>query len=204
MRNLLATCLAMFCVTMICNAQSPCSSVIDKDVVTVVDTKGQAVRLTTDTGDCDKDADKDGIADADDKCPSVPGVKENGGCPAVDEETREALAVTVRDLRFKTGSAELEEDSKKILDKLAVILLKPEHKLYKISIEGHTDNTGSDEINNKLSADRANAAMNYLIKDGVPAGRLKSAGFGSSKPMASNDSEEGRKKNRRVEFNVFF
>lgn len=203
MKQIILVCAAVVAVIFSANAQSPCSSVIDTDKVVVTDASGKAVLLTSDKpGGCD--ADNDGIADTEDVCPSIPGTAANKGCPEIDDETREALAVTVRDLRFKTGSAELETTSLVILDRLAVILNKPEHKYYKVSIEGHTDNTGTDEINNKLSADRAASAMNYLIKDGVAPSRLRAKGYGSTRPIATNETPEGRRKNRRVEFNVFF
>ena len=69
----------------------------------------------------------------------------------------------------------------------------------RLEIHGHTDNVGEDEYNMKLSERRASAVVNYLIQNGISSSRLEYKGFGSSKPIASNDTEEGRQENRRVE-----
>ena len=71
-----------------------------------------------------------------------------------------------------------------------------------IAVYGHTDSVGSDEANLLLSKARAKSCMDYLIAHGVPAKRLQSQGFGESKPIDTNDTPEGRAKNRRVEFKV--
>jgi outer membrane protein OmpA-like peptidoglycan-associated protein len=68
-----------------------------------------------------------------------------------------------------------------------------------VVIEGHTDITGTDAYNNKLSQQRANAVMKYMVENGINANRIKAQGFGKSKPIASNKTKEGRQKNRRVE-----
>jgi outer membrane protein OmpA-like peptidoglycan-associated protein len=73
-----------------------------------------------------------------------------------------------------------------------------------LSINGHTDNTGGDDLNLKLSQDRADAAKQYLVNQGISADRITAIGYGSSKPIQSNDTEEGRSKNRRVEFKLKF
>jgi len=71
-----------------------------------------------------------------------------------------------------------------------------------VSIEGHTDNMGSEEYNDKLSKDRARSVVDYLVRHNVDKGRLISTGFGLTKPIATNDTDEGRQKNRRVEFHI--
>ena len=68
------------------------------------------------------------------------------------------------------------------------------------SIQGHTDNVGSNEANLKLSQDRAESVRTYLISKKLPANRVTSVGFGESRPLASNDTEDGKAQNRRVEF----
>ena len=73
---------------------------------------------------------------------------------------------------------------------------------YNLSIEGHTDNTGGQEINEKLSESRAKACYDYLVSKGIPASRLKYKGFGQSRPIANNNTYSGRTLNRRVEFNM--
>ena len=71
-----------------------------------------------------------------------------------------------------------------------------------VEIEGHTDNVGTDAMNQKLSNDRAKAVRDYLVSKSISSKRLKTVGYGKSKPIASNDSEEGRAQNRRVEFTI--
>lgn len=99
-------------------------------------------------------------------------------------------------VHFNTGSADIKSESFGELDKIAEILKKYPRII--AAIEGHTDNTGSDEINLKLSKDRAASVKNYLIKQGVDAEQLSSEGFGPNRPIATNDTEEGRAQNRRV------
>ncbi|MBM4128497.1 MAG: hypothetical protein FJ243_00070 [Nitrospira sp.] len=74
----------------------------------------------------------------------------------------------------------------------------------KISIEGHTDSIGTDEYNQGLSERRANAAKNYLVKSGIDKGKMKTVGYGESKPVADNKTKQGRAKNRRAEITVYF
>ncbi len=73
---------------------------------------------------------------------------------------------------------------------------------YKIEIYGHTDNTGSAEHNQQLSEDRATAVATYLINKGIVNSRIITKGYGSTKPLSSNSTEEGKRKNRRVEFKL--
>ena len=72
----------------------------------------------------------------------------------------------------------------------------------KLAIEGHTDNLGKPAANKKLSQDRANSVMNYLIKKGVDPDRLTAEGFGQERPIADNATKPGREANRRVEFHI--
>jgi OOP family OmpA-OmpF porin len=74
----------------------------------------------------------------------------------------------------------------------------------RLKISGHTDNVGGDELNIQLSKDRANAVKEFLIDRGINAEILIVLYFGKDKPIATNDTEEGRSKNRRVEFDIFF
>lgn len=78
--------------------------------------------------------------------------------------------------------------------------LLDEHSDLKFSVEGHTDSDGSDESNQKLSEQRAEAVVNKLVSMGISKDRLVSKGFGESVPVASNDTSEGKASNRRVEF----
>jgi len=107
---------------------------------------------------------------------------------------------TFDDLRFETGSATLTADSDRQLDVLASVL-----KAYgdvNINVAGYTDNVGDAAANKKLSADRAASVKNVLVSKGIAVTRITDQGFGEEKPIASNDTDEGRSRNRRVELVV--
>lgn len=112
-------------------------------------------------------------------------------------ETDRGLVVTLGDLIFETGRADLKGGATSNLDKLAVFL--DEYPDRTVLIEGHTDNVGSDDQNVDLSNRRAYAVRSYLSDRGISANRLSSAGMGESAPIASNDTDIGRQQNRRVE-----
>ncbi|NRB51477.1 MAG: PD40 domain-containing protein [Saprospiraceae bacterium] len=118
----------------------------------------------------------------------------------VKEEARPPKPVVLRNIFFKTGSAELLPTSTNELEKL-LELLRSREKL-QIQINGHTDDVGSDEANQQLSEARAKSVYDWLIAKGIPAGRLSFKGFGESQPIDSNDTDEGRKNNRRTEFQI--
>ena len=104
-------------------------------------------------------------------------------------------------IQFETGKATVRESSYHTLDD--VVALLKSHTDLKIAVHGHTDNRGSSKMNRKLSAERAAACVQYFVeKGGIAAERLQSAGFGPDKPVAPNDSSDGRAKNRRVEFKI--
>jgi outer membrane protein OmpA-like peptidoglycan-associated protein len=103
-------------------------------------------------------------------------------------------------LNFQTGSAQLTADSTQTVNDLAAIL-----KAYpnaQVQLSGHTDNTGSADANQTLSLDRANAIKAMLVSQGVAAQRISTQGFGQDRPIASNDTDEGRARNRRTELTV--
>ncbi|MFI5203271.1 MAG: OmpA family protein [Flavobacteriales bacterium] len=108
--------------------------------------------------------------------------------------------IALRNIFFPTGSAALDPKSNTELDRL-VKLMKDVPKL-KVEISGHTDNVGSESMNQKLSEDRAASVVTYLIGKGVTKDRLRSAGYGTTRPVASNNSDEGRQQNRRTEFEI--
>lgn len=147
-----------------------------------------------------EDTDGDGIKNEDDVCPLVPGVVENHGCPEIKPEEKEALKRAFDNLLFKTGSDVIEESSFSSLNGLASVLINNPHM--HLHLEGHTDNVGDDHENLILSEKRAKAVRRYLIKKGVTAHRITSIGFGETKPVESNSSSEGRRKNRRVEMTL--
>jgi outer membrane protein OmpA-like peptidoglycan-associated protein len=109
----------------------------------------------------------------------------------------QAQGYVALDVHFETSKATIKAESLPLLDQV-VAMLNSSSSL-KLSVEGHTDNKGADAENQKLSEGRAKAVMTHLVSKGIPAARLVSAGFGASKPVADNRSEEGRAKNRRVE-----
>jgi outer membrane protein OmpA-like peptidoglycan-associated protein len=106
--------------------------------------------------------------------------------------------VILRDVNFEFASAKLTLNSHAILNNVADIL--KDHMEIELEIQGHTDSVGSDSYNQGLSQKRADSVRNYLIKQGIEKGRLKSIGYGERYPVASNDTEEGQAMNRRVEF----
>ncbi len=107
-------------------------------------------------------------------------------------------AYTLNNILFAINSSELNTASQNIIADFASFL--EENPRVKVAIHGHTDTDGDASRNMKLSTDRANAVYNYLIKKRIDAGRLSFKGFGQTKPLAGNETEEGRAKNRRTEF----
>ena len=107
---------------------------------------------------------------------------------------------TINNLFFDLGKATLKPESAPELKRILQVMA--ENKTLVIEISGHTDNTGSDEINTKLSLERANAVKENLLKGGIDQARIKTKGYGKSKPKADNATEEGRQINRRVEIEI--
>lgn len=149
-----------------------------------------------------QDTDGDGILDKDDDCPTVKGVIENRGCPKIEEKEQEILNTAFENLEFNTGNAIIKEVSYTSLNELAALLVKKSE--WKLQISGHTDNVGDDQKNLILSKQRAEAVKSYLVAKGVDAKRLNTLFFGETQPIATNDTPEGRQKNRRVEMTVVF
>jgi outer membrane protein OmpA-like peptidoglycan-associated protein len=142
------------------------------------------------------DTDGDGLNDEVDKCPKDKGSVANNGCPLLEEITE--IKFDFRKVQFLTGSAALTKTAKVELDKAAQIMTK--YPDIKVSVEGHTDNTGSAAMNQTLSEKRAAAVKAYIVAKGVSADRLQAKGFGPTKPVATNKTTAGRAMNRRVEF----
>ncbi len=107
---------------------------------------------------------------------------------------------TINNLFFDLGKATLKPESEPELKRILQVM--KENMALVIEISGHTDNTGSDEINNKLSLERANAVKENLLKGGIDQARIRTKGYGKSKPKADNATEEGRQINRRVEIEI--
>lgn len=109
--------------------------------------------------------------------------------------------VVLKGVNFAFNSTELTPKSKEILNQW-VTRIKGDQTI-RVEVAGHTDNIGSDAYNQKLSEGRAKAVVDYFVSQGVPADRLKAVGYGKTKPVTSNATEEGRAENRRVELHIF-
>jgi outer membrane protein OmpA-like peptidoglycan-associated protein len=106
----------------------------------------------------------------------------------------------INNIFFKKGSFDLSKASNAELNRLTKILKS--YPGLKVEIGGHTDNTGDQKSNMALSKNRARAVMDYLIDRGLPRANIKAVGYGESKPISSNNTAEGKKKNRRVELTI--
>ncbi len=153
---------------------------------------------------CPPDGDGDGIVDPDDACPRERGRATSDpkthGCPeAVRVEGKQI--VILQKVQFATGKDEIAAESAGLLSQVAQVFADhPE--IARVAVDGHTDNVGSEQNNLSLARRRALAVVRYLIEQGVDERRLEARGFGPRQPIASNDTEEGRAKNRRVEFQI--
>ncbi|MBF0402202.1 MAG: OmpA family protein [Magnetococcales bacterium] len=170
----------------------------------------------------DGDDDGDGVPNSRDKCPNTPkGTKvDSDGCPVVGDEdgdgvldpddkcpgTPKGATVNkqgcwiIKNLNFRFDSAKIENKDKVTLKSAASVL--KQNPALKVEIQGHTDNVGTDAYNQKLSERRAHSVMKGLVQQGIKKDRLTARGYGESKPVATNDTAEGRAENRRVELNV--
>lgn len=150
---------------------------------------------------CPEDKDGDGIFDYDDVCPEIKGVAENLGCPKQNtpDDITKRIFLLAKSIYFKTNSDVIKDDSFSILNEIANIMLQYPNTQY--TIDGYTDNTGEADYNLYLSEKRAASVSNYLADRGVDYLRLYSVGHGEENPTHSNDTEQGRKFNRRVEIN---
>ena len=115
-------------------------------------------------------------------------------------DTARGLIVNMTDVLFDTGSYTLKPGAREMLAKISGIVLA--HPGLNLQIEGHTDSVGSDDFNQQLSERRADSVRDFLAQQGVPASSITARGFGKTQPVATNDSPEGRQRNRRVEIVV--
>jgi OOP family OmpA-OmpF porin len=104
-------------------------------------------------------------------------------------------------VHFVTGEARLEPDAAALLDQVLDLMVNNKG-IRKVRIEGHTDNVGGDDANQRLSQDRAQAVLRYLVDQGIDERRLEAVGYGASRPIAPNLTRRGREQNRRVEFHI--
>ena len=198
---------------------------LDSDGDGVPDSKdkcpGTPMGVKVDATGCPLDSDGDGVPDHMDKCPKTPeGVKvDANGCPLDSDgdgvpdyldkcpDTPKGASVNERGcwafggkVFFDTNKSDIKADADPLLRE-AVNILK-ENSEMRVEIQGHTDSTGPEAYNQVLSEKRANAIREYLLNQGIASGRLEVKGYGELDPIASNETEEGRQKNRRVRFKV--
>jgi outer membrane protein OmpA-like peptidoglycan-associated protein len=146
------------------------------------------------------DSDGDGVPDHIDRCPDEAGPPENDGCPILGKEELELIAKAQSRVQFRTGSDVLLSASLKVLDELVELMRRYPH--YSLTIKGYTDNRGKDEVNLRLSKRRAKACHDYLLSKGISPNRMSHEGYGAQFPIGDNNTEEGRRLNRRVEFHM--
>jgi outer membrane protein OmpA-like peptidoglycan-associated protein len=143
------------------------------------------------------DSDSDGVSDAKDRCANTPsGVQVDAvGCRILFREAQRSI--TLEGVLFETGKSTIGPQTEVVLRTVAEALVaNPD---IRGEVAGHTDNTGSAKLNQRLSLARAEAVRQYFITHGVAADRMTAVGYGASKPVASNKTAEGRALNRRVE-----
>jgi len=154
----------------------------------------------------DPDNDKDGILDARDLCPNEPetvnGYADTDGCPDEDQVRVVGDKIVLDDrVHFYVNSFIIRKISYPLLTRLAKLIA--DHPEYvHVSVEGHADERGPDNFNQKLSEDRARAVMEFLVKQGISQERLSSIGYGSTRPLVDTKNEYALLLNRRVEFTV--
>jgi outer membrane protein OmpA-like peptidoglycan-associated protein len=149
------------------------------------------------------DRDHDGVADGADNCPDVAGPADNGGCPVYAKVVILPDKLQLEEkIAFAWNSAELDDDSRPLLDEVAKAL--KDNVGFSVKVNGNASSEGDDAHNQVLSEQRATAVLDYLAAHGVSRDRLASQGFSSSMPATSNATAAGRETNRRVEFVVEF
>ncbi len=175
----------------------------DSDGVVNKDDKCPNVAGPSQNGGCPwPDTDGDGVLDKDDNCDNEAGPASNNGCPEpiITEAAVKSIALNSKDILFNLEETSFKAGVEKRLDAIAVTM--NEFPKASFSIEGHTDTTGSEKGNAKLSQNRANTVKAYFVGKGVDAARLTAKGFGAEKPSDSNKTRAGRENNRRVEIKV--
>ncbi|WP_293789974.1 OmpA family protein [uncultured Pedobacter sp.] len=160
------------------------------------------------------DDDNDGVANKFDKCPGTPSgtVVDGSGCPikvqreiiketkVITEEDRKVVRDAISNLEFDLGKSTIRSKSYATLNRVAGLLVD---KNFSLKLAGHTDNTGSRELNLRLSKERAESVKAYLVSQGANASRIEATGYGPDQPIATNKTAAGRQQNRRVEFTLY-
>jgi outer membrane protein OmpA-like peptidoglycan-associated protein len=149
------------------------------------------------------DWDKDGIIDTEDKCPRVPGPKENDGCALyvalVPDEIAPVEIVIMQRIEFDTDNSVVLPAGEVVLEEIRA-LLEVNPQLLKIAIEGHADERASDKYNMELSRRRSDAVKRWLTDHGIAADRLQSRGYGEREPFVSGTTPANQQTNRNVQF----
>ncbi|MCP5178557.1 MAG: OmpA family protein [Pseudomonadales bacterium] len=156
---------------------------------------GTPAGVAVDSRGCPPDSDGDGVPDYRDACPDTPPNTQvdERGCPP---ELSETVTIDLN-LEFDFDSAQLRASHGPEIDEVVAFMRQFPNS--SAVLEGHTDSRGADAYNQRLSERRANAVMNYMIQNGgIAASRLSADGFGESRPIDTNDTDEGRQHNRRV------
>ena len=151
------------------------------------------------------DSDSDGVKDSEDNCPNEAGLISLSGCPeevkkqdpTTDKVKTSAPKVSLYVVNFESGNSNINKTSKSILNSIVDVLKKNPN--YKLDIKGYTDTDGDENMNLRLSDSRAKIVKRYLTKRGISDKRLFTKGYGDQNPIADNNTEEGKAKNRRVE-----
>lgn len=169
----------------------------DKDGVAdyIDNCKQTPAGVKVDKNGCPPDSDKDGVPDYLDQCPDTPAGSEvdESGCIVFENVTETVLSANTN---FEFGKWDLLPSAYPVLDNLAAVIKLKAGSRWRI--EGHTDDVGSDSYNEKLSLDRAQAVLNYLVSRGLDRTQFEVSGLGKRYPISDNDTEEGRSRNRRV------
>lgn len=198
------------------------------EVAGLAELKGCPANGSGQLGDDVKDSDGDGVADNIDDCPTIKGLPELKGCPKIEDDSHGAdgkiipklgdhgqimnwrdiheedlpdvsgKMFEIKNLNFETGSAKIKSSSYTELNDVVEFMKKVPSA--KFDVEGHTDSQGSDSGNLSLSQKRAKSVVAYLVSKGISQSRLEDHGYGEAKPVATNETAEGRATNRRVEF----
>jgi len=167
---------------------------------------GTPAGLEVDERGClvEHDDDGDGIPNGRDRCPNTaPGQNVDAvGCPILFqiEEEGTVRPLVLQGVTFQTGRSSLTESSFAVLNEVAASLKA--HPEVRVEVAGHTDATGTREVNRRLSLQRAQAVMAYLARQGVEPSRMEAKGYGPDEPIAPNSTAEGRAQNRRVELKL--
>jgi len=158
--------------------------------------------VVVDKDGCPVDTDGDGTPDYLDKCPTVAGPKENNGCPVIEAVTETVSPeMMIEPVYFDYDKANILPVEKAKIEKLVKLLKANDN--YSVDMTGNADNKGTEEYNMSLSGRRIDSVVKAITSSGVKAARIsKEKSLGESNPAATNDTEEGRALNRRVEFEV--